>query len=67
MYIYFKDNELNYLIILSNFKVGGKELVCGFAIINHHRKNRDEFPFEVGIFYNRVGVKREAMRNVISK
>ena len=50
MYVYFKDNELNDLIILLNFKVGGKELVCGFAIINHHRKNRDEFPFEVSIF-----------------
>ena len=49
LYIYFKDNELNNLLILLNFKVGGKELVCGFAIINHHRKNRDEFPFEVGI------------------
>ena len=41
-----RNNLIAYLISL-HLKVGGKELVCGFAIINHHRKNREEFPFEV--------------------
>lgn len=40
------EDETN-VVVTPTIKVGGKELVCGFAIINHHRKNRDEFPFEI--------------------
>merc|ERR1712001_482923 len=51
------EDETN-VVVTPTIKVGGDELVCGFAIINRHHKRQEEFPFEIVVDDQNAGTAK---------
>merc|ERR1712226_1091256 len=56
------EDETN-VVVTPTIKIGGNELVCGFSIINHHRKNQETFPFEILVDDQNAGTAKLRVRH----